>query len=121
MKWRGKQGRPEVIYDDVDDVWRGFMSVEVEIEEPPLRSSKPLYIDLGVISLATVWFEGLRQPIAYSGRTIPSEWWYWTRKIAREQSKSARENKAKTSRNPRRLYRIRQRRFKHAVKAMIKP
>ncbi|MGC8849614.1 MAG: transposase, partial [Candidatus Bathyarchaeia archaeon] len=119
-KWRGEQGRLEIFYDEVDGVWRGFMSVKVE--RPPLTGgNKPLYIDLGVINLATVWFEGLRQPIAYSGRTIPSEWWYWTRKIAREQSKSARENKAKTSRNPRRLYRIRQRRFKHAVKAMIKP
>ena len=54
-----------MIYDDVDEVWRGFMSVKVE--KPPMRrGDKPLYIDLGVINLATVWFKGLKQPIAYS-------------------------------------------------------
>ena len=32
----------------------------VEVEKPPLREGKSLYIDLGVINLATVWFEGLK-------------------------------------------------------------
>jgi hypothetical protein len=42
----------------------GFITVKVE--KPSRRGSKPLYIDLGVIKLATIWFEGLRQPIAFS-------------------------------------------------------
>ena len=62
LKWNGKQGRLEIIYDEVDDVWRGFMSVKLE-EPPPKGGNKPLYIDLGVINLATVWFDGLKQPI----------------------------------------------------------
>jgi len=119
LKWHGKQGRLEIIYDDVDEVWRGFMTVEVE--KPPLRGgNKPLYIDLGVVNLATIWHEGMKQPIAFSGRAILSDWWYWTRKIAREQSRLARVNKAKTSRRLRKLFRIRKRRFRHAVNAMIK-
>jgi len=119
LKWKGKQGRLEIVYDEVDEVWRGFMTVEVE--EPLSKGgNKPLYIDLGVVNLATVWFEGLKQPIAFSGRTVLSAWWYWTRKIAKEQSRLARVNRAKTSRKLRRLYRIRQRRFRHAVNAMIK-
>jgi putative transposase len=119
LKWKGKQGRLEIIYDEVDEVWRGFMTVEVE--KPSLKGgNKPLYIDLGVINLATVWFEGLKQPIAFSGRKVLADWWYWTRKIAKEQSRLARVNRAKTSRRLRRLYRIRQRRFRHAVNAMIK-
>ena len=45
LEWRGKQGRLEIVYDDVDDVWRGFMSVEVK--EPPKKGgSRSLYIDL---------------------------------------------------------------------------
>jgi len=69
LKWKGKLGRLEIIYDEVDKVWRGFMTVKVE--GPPLKGgNKPLYIDLGVINLATVWYEGLRQPIAFSGRSV---------------------------------------------------
>ena len=119
LKWHGKQGRLEVIYDEVDEVWRGFMVVKVE--EPPKRwGSKPLYIDLGVINLATIWYEGMKQPIAFSGRALLADWWYWTKRIAREQSRVAKINKARTSRRIRKMYRIRQRRFRHAVNAMIK-
>jgi putative transposase len=119
LKWRGRQGRLEIIYDEVDEVWRGFMTVKVE--KPPLMGgNKPLYIDLGVVNLAAAWFEGLRQPIAFSGRAVLSDWWYWTGRIAKEQSRLARINRAKTSRKLRKLYRIRRRRFRHAVNAMIK-
>ena len=119
LKWMGKQGRLEIIYDEVDEVWRGFMSVK--LEEPPIRGgNKPLYIDLGVINLATVWFDGLKQPISFSGRAVLSDWWYWTARISREQSKLAITNGTRTSRKLRKLYRIRQKRFRHAVNAMIK-
>jgi len=93
----------------------------IKVEKPPLRGgNKPLYIDLGVVNLATVWFEGLKQPIAFSGRTVLADWWYWTRRIAKEQSRLARINKAKTSKRLRKLFRIRQRMFRHAVNAMVK-
>jgi putative transposase len=119
LKWKGKQGRLEIVYDELDEVWRGFMTVKVE--KPPLKGgSKPLYIDLGIVNLATLWFEGLRQPITFSGRALLADWWYWTRQIAKEESRLARGNKAKTSKRLRKLYRIRQRRFRHAVNAMIK-
>ena len=119
LKWRGKQARLEIIYDEVDKVWRGFMTVKVE--EPPLKGDgKPLYIDIGVVNLATIWYEGLKQPITFSGRALLADWWYWNRQIASEQSRLARINKAKTSKRLRKLYRIRQRRFRHAVNAMIK-
>ena len=118
-KWHGKQGSLEIIYDEVDGVWRGFMAVRVE--KPPKRGgNKPLHIDLGIVNLATVWHEGMKQPIAFSGRAVLADWWYWTKKIAREQSRVARINRARTSRRIRKMYRIRRRRFRHAVNAMIK-
>ncbi len=90
----------------------------VKVEKPPKRGgSKPLYIDLGVRCLATIWREGMKQPITFSGRALLADWWYWTKNIAGEQSRLARVNKARTSR---RLYRIRQRRFRHAVNAIVK-
>ncbi len=119
LKWRGRQGRLEIIYDGVDGVWRGFMAVKVG--KPPKRGgSKPLHIDIGVKNLATVWYDGLRQPIAFSGGAVLSDWWYWNKKIAGEQSRMARINGARTSKKLRRLYRTRQRRFRHAVNAMVK-
>ena len=119
LRWHGRQGRLELIYDDVDRVWRGFMTVEVE--KPPLRGgNKPLYIDLGVINLATVWSEGLRRPIVFSGRDVLADWWYLTKKIAKEQSRLAKVNRARTSRRPRKLFRVRKRRFRHAINAMVK-
>jgi putative transposase len=75
LKWMGKQGRLEIVYDEVDEVWRGFMSVKLE-EPPPKGGNKPLYIDLGVINLATIWYDGLKQPISFSGRTVLSDCGY---------------------------------------------
>jgi len=119
LKWRGRQGRLEIIYDGLDGVWRGFMAVKVG--KPPKRGgSKPLYIDIGVKNLATVWYDGLRQPIAFSGGAVLSDWWYWNRKIAGEQGRLARINGARTSKKLRGLYRTRQRRFRHAVNTMVK-
>jgi putative transposase len=118
-KWHGKQGRLEIVYDDVDGVWRGFMAVRVE--EPPMRGgNKSLYIDLGVRCLATVWHEGMKRSIAFRGGELLWDWWYWTRRIVREQGRLARINKTKSSRSLRKLYRIRQRRFRHAINAMIR-
>jgi len=118
-KWHGKQGRLEVTYDEVDEVWRGFMAIKVE--EPPKKGgSRSLYIDLGVRCLAAVWCEGMRQPIAFRGGEPLFDWWYWTGRMAREQSRTAKVNGAKTSKKLRGLFRIRQRRFRHAVNAMVK-
>jgi len=81
----------------------GFMVVEVE--KPPISGgNKPLYIDLGVRCLATIWHEGMKQPIAFRGGDLLWDWWYWTRKIAKEQSRLARVNKIRTSRKLRKLY-----------------
>jgi len=127
IRWKGKQGRLEIFYDRVDKVWRGFMSVNV-IDSSPRESltnksnktTRRLYIDLGVVNIATVWYEGLKQPIAFNGRRLLADWWYWSRRITEEQSRLAKINNVKRSRRLSKLYRIRQRRFKHAINAMAK-
>jgi transposase len=66
----------------------------VKVGKPLKRGgSKPLYIDIGVKNLATVWYDGLRQPIAFSGGAVLSDWRYWNRKIAGEKSRLARVEK----------------------------
>jgi len=31
IRWKGKQGRLEILYDSIDKVWRGFMGVNVSV------------------------------------------------------------------------------------------
>jgi len=48
------------------------------------KSNKIMYIDLGVRCLATVWYEGLKQPVAFSGNELLYDWLHWSssRRIA---------------------------------------
>ncbi len=128
IRWQGNQGRLEIAYDSIDKVWRGFMSVNVNVIDSSPRESlnktnktnKIMYIDLGVRCIATVWYEGLKQPVAFSGNELLYDWWYWSRRIAEIQSKLARINRVRRSRRLSKLYRIRKRRFKHAINTMVK-
>lgn len=118
-KWFGRQGRAEILYDDLSRKWRVFQTVEARSSHKP-RGFKTCHIDLGVVNLATIWVEGWRQPMAFSGRRLLSDWWHWTGKIAECQSRLKRINDRRTSKRLRRLYRMRRRRFRHAVNAMIR-
>jgi len=118
-KWSGRQGRAEVIYDDLDGKWRVFQAVKVKSLFKP-KGSKTCYIDIGIINLFTIWLEGWRQPIAFSGRNLLSDWWYWNRRIADCQSVLETVNDKKSSMRLSRFYRIRQRRFRQAINTMVR-
>lgn len=98
LKWFGRQGRAEIVYDDLSGEWRVFQAVEVQPSLKPL-GFKTCHIDLGVINLATVWMEGWKQPIAFSGRNLLHDWWYWTRRIAKHQSRTKRVNSKYSSKS----------------------
>ena len=118
-RWNGKQGKAEVIYDEVDGKWCVFQAVKTKPLFKP-KGSKTCYIDLGIINLATIWLEGWRQPIAFSGRNLLSDWWYWNRRIADCQSILETINGKKSSKRLSRLYRMRQRRFRQAINTMTR-
>ena len=94
--------------------------ISIALLESLNKTNKIMYIDLGVRCLATVWYEGLKQPVAFSGNELLYDWLHWTRRTASMQSRSARINRVRRSRRLCRLYRIRKRRFKHAIDAMVK-
>jgi len=119
LKWFGKQGRLEIRYDNLGRKWRVFQPVTVKSVLSP-KGSKTCHIDLGVVNLATVWVEGWKQPIAYGGKSLLSDWWYWTGRIAKCQSQLRRVNGKYRSKRLRNLYGIRQRRFRHAVNSMVR-
>ena len=118
-RWSGKQGKPEVVYDEVDGKWRVFQAVKVKPLFKP-RGSKTCYIDLGIINLATIWLEGWKQPIAYNGRNLLSDWWHWNRRIADCQSILETINSKKSSKRLSRLYSTRQSRFRQAINTMTR-
>jgi putative transposase len=118
-RWSGRQGRVEVIYDDLDGKWRVFQAVKVKPLFKP-QGSKTCYIDLGIINLFTIWLKGWRQPIAFSGRNLLADWWYWVDRIADCQSRLETINGKKSSKRLSRFYKMRQRRFRQAINTMIR-
>jgi putative transposase len=118
-RWSGKQGRAEVIYDNIDKKWRVFQAVKAKPLFKP-KGSKTCYIDIGIINLFTIWLEGWEKPIAYSGRNLLADWWYWVDRIAGCQSRLETINSKKSSKQLSRFYRTRQRRFRQAINAMIR-
>jgi len=117
IRWKGKQGRLEIFYDDLMGRW--YIHQSVEVNQPSTTFPKKAYVDLGVINILTVWIEGERQTIAFSGKPLLSDWWYWTKKIAKHQSQLKRVNSRNTSKRLRRLYRKRQLRFRHSMNTIV--
>lgn len=117
LKWKGKQGRMEIIYDSLKSRWYCYQSVEVKkpLHQP---NKNKAYIDLGVINLMTAITP--KSTLIYSGRNVLAEWWYWTNRIALHQSELKKVNKKKSSRQLSKLYRIRKQRFRHSINTMIK-
>jgi putative transposase len=79
------------------------------------KGSKTCHIDLGVRNLGTVLVEGWSRPIAFNSGNLLADWWYWTKRISTHQARLWRVNGRRASKTLERLYRKRQRRFRHAV------
>lgn len=117
VKWRGKQGRLEIHYDDLTGRWYALQSVEVEVDY--VESAKRAYADLGVVNIITAWIEGERRCIAFPGKQLLADWWYWTKRISKYQSRLKRVNGRNTSKRLRKLYRKRKFRFRHAINTIV--
>ena len=119
IRWKGKQGRLEIFYDDLTGRWYAYQSVEIDQPRHTISPEKRAFVDLGVINIITAWIEGEKQPIAFSGKPLLADWWYWTKKIAYYQSIAMKVNKRYTTKRIRKYYRKRQLRFKHAINTII--
>ena len=115
--WVGKQGRLEVVRDDLRDKWYAHIPVEVQNEPPSGTCSKRASLDLGICNLATLYIEGER-PFIYSGRAVLSDWAYCTKKIVEKQSQLPKRKYI--SKQIRIAFRKRQRRLRHTVHSMLR-
>jgi putative transposase len=115
--WVGKQGRLEVLYDELSEKWYAHIPVEIEWQPPSRTAKKKASLDLGICNLAALYIKG-EKPIIYSGRAVLSDWIYHTKKIADSQSKLS--ERKHTSKRIRLQFRRRQRRLKHAINTMLR-
>ena len=118
LRWKGKQGRLEIRYNDLSGKWYAFQPVEVQPLHQP-TSNRRAYVDPGVINIITAWIEGEKQAIAYSGRPLLSDWWYWTDKISEYQSTAKRISRIDKTKRINKLYQIRKLRFRHRINTIV--
>jgi putative transposase len=117
LKWRGKQGRLEITYDEARRSWYAFIPVEVENNaraEGRLRAS----IDLGIVNLATVYVEDGTWYL-FKGGGVLSQYESYSKRIARAQKVLARHGQ-RGSRRLRLLYDKRRRFLRHALNSMVR-
>jgi putative transposase len=117
LKWRGKQGRLEIIYNDARRSWYAHIPVEVE-NTAAAAGSLRASVDLGIVNLATVYVEDGVWCI-FKGGGVLSRYEHYSRKISRVQKVLAR-HRQRTSRRLRLLYDKRKRFLKHALNSMVR-
>jgi len=117
LKWHGKQGRLEVIYNEARRGWYAHIPVEVDNipeTEGDLRAS----VDLGIVNLATVYVEDGTWHI-FKGGGVLSQYECYGKKISGAQKVLARHGQ-RTSRRLKLLYDKRGRFLKHALNSMVR-
>ncbi|CAD5245092.1 transposase (fragment) [Thermococcus camini] len=124
---KGKQGRLEIIYDDVKRKWYAHISLTVdeklEGEEWVKVPKEPLGnlsagIDLGVNNLMAVYVEN-GESFLVNGRSLKSIDFYWRGKIADYQSKLNKSG-AKTSRKLKRMHEKAKLQAKHYINTAVR-
>lgn len=117
--WNGKQCTLEIIYNDVVDRWYGYQPVEVEPQHQETLGSRTSYTDIGVIYPICTVTDNMQQPIAFSGKPLLADWWYHNYRIKKHQSELETVNEQKTSKQLKKLYRLRRLRFRNKVNKIV--
>jgi len=120
FKWHGKKGRLEIYYDELEGGWYGRQSISVIIQPRHTTSPRRAFVDLGVINIITSWIEDDMQPIAFSGRPLLADWYYWSNRISYYQSIAKKVNGKYTTRRIKKLYRRRKNRFRDRINKIVR-
>jgi len=117
LKWHGKQGRLEVIYNEARGSWYAYIPVEVEGEEK-VKGSLRASVDLGIVNLSTVYVEDGAW-FVFKGGGVLSRYEYYSKKISRVQKVLTR-HKQRRSRKLKLLCDKRRRFLKHTLNSMVR-
>ncbi|ACP54560.1 RNA-guided endonuclease InsQ/TnpB family protein [Saccharolobus islandicus] len=117
LKWHGKQGRLEIVYDEARRSWYAHIPVEVENtaeNKGNLRAS----VDLGIVNLATVYVEDGSWYI-FKGGSVLSQYEYYGKRVSEVQKVLARHGQRR-GKSLKLLYDKRRRFLKHALNSMVR-
>ncbi|NHV45752.1 MAG: transposase [Candidatus Verstraetearchaeota archaeon] len=117
LKWHGKQGRLEIVYNEARRSWYAHIPVEVE-NVVEARGSLRASMDLGIINLATIYVEDSIWYI-FKGGGVFSQYEYYSKKISRVQKVLSRHGQ-RTSKRLKLLYDKRSKFLKHALNSMVR-
>jgi putative transposase len=117
LKWCGKQGRLEIIYNEARRVWYAHIPVEVE-NVAKAKGNLRAGVDLGIVNLATVYVEDGSWYVFKSGGVL-SQYEYYSKKISKVQKVLARHGQ-RTSRKLKLLYDKRRRFLRHVLNSMVR-
>ncbi|ABW01250.1 RNA-guided endonuclease InsQ/TnpB family protein [Caldivirga maquilingensis] len=117
LKWKGKQGRLEIHYDEVRGRFYAFIPMSVE-DVKPKESGLKASIDLGIVNLVTMFIENGKW-FLFKGGSILSQYEYYSKKIAITQKKLALHGQRR-SRRLSMLYRKRSLFMRHVVNSMVR-
>ena len=117
LKWCGKQGRLEIVYNEARRSWYTHIPMEVE-NVVEARGSLRASVDLGIINLATIYVEDGTWYI-FKGGGVLSQYEYYSKKISRVQKVLSRHGQ-RTSKRLKLLYEKRSKFLKHALNSMVR-
>ncbi|MCC6013704.1 MAG: transposase [Candidatus Verstraetearchaeota archaeon] len=117
LKWRGKQGRLEIIYNEARRVWYAHIPVEVE-NVAKAKGNLRAGVDLGIVNLATVYVEDGSWYV-FKGGGVLSRYEHYSKRISAVQKVLAR-HRQRRSRRLKLLYDKRRRFLKHALNSMVR-
>ena len=116
LKWKGEQGRLEIICNETRKLWYAHIPVELEhkVEKGNLTASA----DLGVVNLATAVVEGGSWYL-FKGGSVLSQYEHYSKKILLTQKILARHKQSR-SRRLKLLHEKRRRFLKHVLNSMVR-
>jgi len=125
---KGKQGRLEIVYDDVKRKWYAHISISkveekfdskewVKVPRQP-KGNLSAGIDLGVNNLMAVYVEN-GESFLVNGRPLKSIAFYWQKRIANYQSK-LNKSAAKESRKLKRMYEKAKLQARHYINTAVR-
>jgi len=117
LKWHGKHGRLEVIYDEAGRSWYAFIPVEVK-DVAEVKGHLRASVDLGIVNLATAYVEDGKCYI-FKGGGVLSQYEHYSKRISKVQKVLA-IHKQRKSRKIKLLHDKRRRYLKHALNSMVR-
>jgi len=116
LRWHGKQGRLEIIYDEARRSWYAWIPMKVE-QERIYKGNLRASVKLGINNLATVYVEDGTWYL-FKGGTVLSQYEYYSKKINLIK-KTLTRHKRSWSKKLKLVYDKRSRFLRHVINSMI--